>query len=189
MNKFIASVLLLISVQCQAAWQLNSDHSILSFMSTKNGDIMEVHEFDRFTASIDTQGKAKLDIDLSSVNTGIEVRDKRMRDLLFNTTEFSKATIIVDINNTYIDGLKIGQTQELDLDAELQLHGQTDTINTPVSVTRTAKDKLLVVNLLPVIIDADDYELLSGVAKLQEIAGLKSISGKVPVNFILSFTR
>ena len=50
------------------------------------------------------------------------------------------------------------------------------------------KDKTITVNsITPMIIDADSFNLVAGINKLKEIAGLKSITYTVPLTFNLSF--
>lgn len=185
----------MLSVNCyalaqdQVKWLLQSDESVLSFISTKNIHTMEVHEFDNLTGNIDEQGNVNLNINLNSVNTGIEMRDKRMRDVLFETAVFSKAQVTLAFDQNTLKQLPIGERLELELEADLQLHGVTESVYSTVAVTKLSGNKILVVNLLPVIIDAQDFKLVAGLAKLRSLAGLKAISTKVPVNFVLLFTH
>ena len=46
---------------------------------------------------------------------------------------------------------------------------------------------ITVTSITPMIIDADNFGLVAGINKLQEIAGLKSITRTVPVTFSLTF--
>lgn len=45
------------------------------------------------------------------------------------------------------------------------------------------------VNQESLIINAQDFDLISGINKLQTLANLPSITFSVPVNFILTFTH
>jgi len=50
-------------------------------------------------------------------------------------------------------------------------------------------DKLLAASTTPIIINAADFKMEEGVAKLQALAKLPSVATAVPVSFILSFTK
>jgi hypothetical protein len=60
-------------------------------------------------------------------------------------------------------------------------------VTTELVVARLAAHKLLVSSRKPLVLQADDYDLLAGVEKLREVAGLSSISKAVPVSFVLVF--
>ena len=62
-------------------------------------------------------------------------------------------------------------------------------VETQVTVTRIAEDKVLAVSSEPVIVSADTFELTEGLGKLQELAGLPSITPVVPVSFSITFQR
>ena len=75
-----------------AVWSLDKDTSSLHFMSTKNAQITEVHQFDNFDGSLSDDGKLMVTVDLSSVNTAIDIRNKRMQEMLFNVAKYADAT-------------------------------------------------------------------------------------------------
>jgi hypothetical protein len=52
-------------------------------------------------------------------------------------------------------------------------------------VTKLANGSLLVNSVKPVIIKAVDFNLVKGIEKLRQLAGLPSISTTVPVSFVL----
>ena len=56
-------------------------------------------------------------------------------------------------------------------------------------MTRTGPDTVLAESGQPILVNAADLELTEGIATLQQIAGLDSISPTVPVSFTLTFTR
>lgn len=41
----------------------------------------------------------------------------------------------------------------------------------------------------PIIVNANEFDLVAGIDKLREIAGLSSISQAVPVSFVLTLTQ
>lgn len=182
-------VAMLMSFPSVAAWHLDDDDSLISFVSVKKSDIAEVHHFNEISGSIAADGNAKVTINLASVDTGIAIRNDRMQSLLFQTDLFPKAEFSVTVGSTYIDELEIGNSKEMMLMGQLTLHGETKSMQIPTYVTKLSDKKLLIVSIKPMVINAKDFSLGEGIIKLQEIAKLPSISNAVPVSFVLTFTR
>ena len=61
-----------------AEWILDNDASTLTFTSIKAGTVAETHTFGELAGSIGADGNASLVIDLDSVDTGIEIRDRNV---------------------------------------------------------------------------------------------------------------
>ncbi len=80
-----------------AGWTLNTTDSYLNFATTKNTHNLEVHNFTSIGGDINAAGVATLTIDLNTVNTGVALRDQRMRDLLFETAANPTATVTVKL--------------------------------------------------------------------------------------------
>lgn len=183
------AALAFIAVPASADWALNNGESNLSFISVKKGDVAEVHRFDQLNGSVDGSGNVELTIQLASVNTAIPIRDERMREMLFNTKAFPSADLTGKVDISEIMKLGVGGIIVSTLQGELTLHGQSRPVTAELVVARLAAHKLLVSSRKPLVLQADDYDLLEGVEKLREVAGLTSISKAVPVNFVLVFEQ
>lgn len=146
-----------------------------------------MHNFIGISGAIDATGVATLTIDLGSVSTGIALRDQRMRDLLFNTVDFPTATVTLNLPSGLLTNLPVGETSEIQVTANLNLHGVTSPVTTKVSVQRLANTRILVQNLAPVVVNAPDYSLTAGVEALRAAVGIASISTAVPVDFTLIY--
>jgi len=175
------------SVATTAAWTLNTTDSYLNFVTTKNTHNVEVHNFTSISGDISASNVATLTIDLSTVNTGVALRDQRMRDLLFDVVNFPSATVTVAVPSTLISGLAVGQSATTDISASLNLHGVTGAITTKVSVQKLSANRVLVQSLSPILVKAGDYALTDGVEALRAAVGIASISVAVPVDFALVF--
>ncbi len=175
------------SVANTAAWTLSTTDSYLNFITTKNTHNVEVHNFTGLSGDISNAGVATLTIDLNSVNTGVALRDQRMKDLLFETATYPAATITLTVPSTVISSLAIGQDKATDISASLNLHGTTGTIATKVSVQKLSNSRILVQTLAPVLVKAETYNLTAGVEALRAAVGIASISVAVPVDFALVF--
>ncbi|KKN59438.1 hypothetical protein LCGC14_0542150 [marine sediment metagenome] len=175
------------SISAQAMdWVIDSSDSQLNFISIKKTNIAEVHSFKQLQGSYDAQGQFVLDIDLASVDTNVAIRDDRMKKELFDVSKYSTAILTASIDTDLVDAIAEGASTHLTIDAKLNLHGVTKPLTLDVIVTRLVGAKLSVVSAKPVIINADDFELASGVNKLMELASLPSISHVVPVSFYLT---
>lgn len=176
-----------VSTQAAADWSLNNAASTLNFISIKKGSIAEVHRFDQLSGSISEDGQVDVAIDLNSVNTTLEVRDKRMKDHLFETSKFSTAKLYAEVDAEIYTKLAIGARLDLTIPATLSLHGETKPIDLLVTIVRQSATTLLVMSKSPAIINVADYGLTNGVNQLMELAKLPSIAQAVPVTFVLSF--
>ena len=169
-------------------WTVDLEQSKLNFISIKKTHVAEVHSFNQFQGKLDEQGQFNLAIDLTSVDTNINVRDNRLRKFLFNTEKYAGATLVASIDNT-VDDLKNSQSKLLSLDAILNLHGQEKEIQLKLLITKISDNKLLVISAEPALLNVSDFALVAGVEKLRELAKLPSISYVVPVTFQLLLTR
>jgi polyisoprenoid-binding protein YceI len=168
-------------------WILDNDASTLSFTSIKAGTVAESHTFGKLVGGIGADGSASLMIDLDSVDTGIEIRDQRMRELLFDTSTYAVAGISLTVPAGVLDTLEPGEQRSATVEATLELHGMTRPVTAQVAVARLGEDRLLVTSERPLLLNAADVGLADGVERLREVAGLPSISPAVPVSFVLLF--
>ncbi|WP_445945816.1 YceI family protein [Shewanella sp.] len=179
-----------VSMAAQAEdWLVNSGHSNVSFVSTKKVDIAEVHKFKQVQGSLSKQGELALAIDLNSVDTGISIRDERMASLLFEVAKYPKLEITGHVNPKLINDLPLGSTLVTQITATIQLHGQQVNKDIDVLVAKLTPTTLVVTSMTPVIVMANEFDLVAGVEKLRDIAGLSSISMAVPVSFVLTLSQ
>jgi len=163
----------------QNVWTLDPADSRLSYVSIKAGEIAEANRFDALAGSVAADGTATLDIDLASVNTGIDIRNERMREIFFDVAGNPKAVVTAKLDPAAFAGLT----------ASVAIKGVEQEIETEVLVTRVSADRVTVVPTAPVIISTDMFELTDELGELRALAQLPSITPAVPVTFTLAFTR
>ena len=88
-----------------------------------------------------------------------------------------------------IDGMEQGASITGNYDAEISLHGITQTMGVDLQVLKTDADTLQVSLARPLIVNAASFGLAEGVEQLREIAGLPSINPNVVVDFTLVYNR
>lgn len=168
-------------------WSLDNEASSLHFSTTKKIHIVENMSFSRLSGAVTAEGVASLTIDLTSIQSGIDIRNTRMQNLLFQTDTFSDAKVTLPIDLDDLSQLAVGNIQEFTITAELDLHGVTQNITTSLKISRLTDSKIMVKNTAPILIVADDYSLDSGVEALRSVANLSSIGKVVPVDFTLFY--
>ena len=184
--KLVAFSSLLVCASASADWQLLNKDSQLNFISTKNIKVSEIHHFSNLSGSLTSAGELSIDIDLVSVETGIDIRNSRMREKLFMVENFPKATLTASLPKEIVAFTK-GQAGTFTIPAKLSVLGQHKDIEVKVQVTKTDHNRFVATSVQPVMISAEDYGLQEGIDWLQNVAGLSSISPNVPVTFNLTF--
>lgn len=185
----LSVILTCCSFNATAEWLLNNNQSSINFVSIKKQDIAELHRFANLKGRLIEHGRGEVVIDLASVNTGIEVRDTRMKEMLFETERFGKAIINVDVGRMFMMEMEQGKPYPKTIQGSIEMHGVTKSFHVATTIISYDKDNILISSIHPVIINASDFGFDEGIAKLTEVAGLPSISKAVPVSFVLTFTR
>ncbi len=175
------------------AWKIDALQSNLNFVTTKAGQpgvaaVAENQVFKRFSGGMDAQVKMTLTIDLASVDTGVEIRDERMRTMLWNVKATPQAVFTAQLNTVALSSLSNAGTTDLEVAGALTMAGQTKPVTAKLRVNRIGANQLLVVTRTPIIINSNDFGLKAGVEALREIMGLNVLSPSAPVSFALQLT-
>lgn len=186
---FTALCLTGLATVAHADWNLNQADSSFSFSSIKKNHAYEAHTFNKYEGSISDAGKAVLTLDLGSVNTGIEIRDTRMKEMLFNVVKFPSAQYEVDIDPAVITGLKVGGRTQVKVDGKLVVFNEGKSLPATLNVFKLSDTRVLVSTAKPITVKASDFGLEAGVEALRKVANLPVISLSVPVNFSLVFDQ
>lgn len=172
-----------------SAWQLTNDTSSLSFISIKKGDIAEAHHFKELSGQLNDNGKVNFVIDLLSVDTNVAIRDQRMKQFLFHTKVYPKASFTSQLNMKNFNAIAVGTSGVMKLQGDIDLHGEKHKVEVSVLVSKLSENNLVVSSMKPVLLNAKSFKLDAGVTKLKELAVLPDVSNAVPVSFVLSFSR
>jgi hypothetical protein len=97
--------------------------------------------------------------------------------------------VTADLNMAQFNELPIGGTKSVLLDMTLDLHGISEQFDADMRVTRIGPNKVRVDSAAPLLIDAEEFGFEEGLAKLQELAGLESITPVVSATVGLTFER
>jgi polyisoprenoid-binding protein YceI len=169
-----------------ADWTLDPAQSHLNFVSIKANNVAEINTFATLTGRVSASGQALIRLPLDSVETLIPIRNERMRQFLFETTNYQEAVLRAQFDPQVIADLAIGASAQISAESSLLLHGQAQPLTLLLQVAKLNADTLLVASITPVIVDATKFGMTDGVEKLRELAGLSAISTAVPVNFVIT---
>lgn len=178
---------LMLSPLASADWGVVSG-STVNYVSIKNNTIAENNVFTGVTGSITDDGNIAIQIDLASVETRVDIRNQRMRELFFDVANHPFALITAQLTVPEMAQLDAGAPLERSLPLTLSLHGSEATIEAKLRAIAVGSE-LFVTTLEPILVSVSDYGLAAGVTALREIAGLNAIASTVPVSVNLRLVR
>ena len=172
------------------SWRLVPAESELQFTGTKNETVGVPGTFREVDGSFDASaGTGSIEIKLASVDTGDAARDENIRTHFFEAAKFPVAMVnMTGLSNLEWKGSPADKML-IKLEGTVSLHGATVPIKMPAMVLLTAPDKFVVQGLGPIVLLARDFGMESQLATLKAVCGHKSLSGTVPVEFRLTFSR
>nr|WP_298137688.1 YceI family protein [uncultured Pseudomonas sp.] len=186
--RYFALLLLVVSSMATAQnWTLDPQHSLLSFITTKDASISDHHGFSKLTGAVDEDGKAWLRVGLASVESNIDKRNERIREHLFEVAQYPEAIASLSLPAKLFEQLKVGESFTRSMNVRLDLHGQSRVVRAELYVLQLRPDVVEVSSSQPLIINAHEFGMQNGLLKLMELAGLKSIASEVPVTLRLRF--
>ena len=170
-----------------ADWTLDPARSHLTFISIKAQNVAEVHVFKEMSGGVEADGKVTVTLMLDSVDTLVPIRNERMREVLFETTDYKEAVLSATIDPAAISSMGAGDIATITAEGNLSLHGQVQQMTMVMQAAKVADNTVMVAGTKPLVIDAAKFGMSEGVEKLREIAGLDSISNAVPVYYVMTF--
>jgi polyisoprenoid-binding protein YceI len=178
---------LLLSPLAVADWQLQTDYSRISFVSVKRGDSAEVQRFTGLTGMVDAQGGVRIVVPFSGLDSGLALRDERMRSELFQVARFSEAQVSSQVDLAAWEEMAVGASKIDTIELQISLHGQERRLKAEVLVSRIGEHNMQVGTLEPVLLKAVDFDLVEGLQRLEEISAVPQITPEVPVFALLTF--
>ena len=188
MKVFALALALASSSISAASWQLDSNGSTLHFVSVKNEQVAETHRFKQLAGSWDGS-IVTINIDVRSMDTHIPIRDERIWQYVLNAEQFAAIAVTAPLAADTLTSLATGQSTVQTLPLSVSIVGQTAQVSATVRISRLNNSTLLATTETPIMLNTNSFNLAAGVAKLQELAGLKSISPMLPVSFSVQFKQ
>ncbi|MCB9966402.1 MAG: OmpA family protein [Geminicoccaceae bacterium] len=166
-------------------WTMAPELSKLDVQSVKNETKVESSTFAAFEGAIAPDGQATVTIQLNSIDTGVDLRNVRMRFLFFETFKYPEAVVTVQLDRAMLGDLESRRRLNLTLPFELDLHGITKELETEVVLTLLTDELVSVASSRPISIGTELFDLTDGLKKLEEAASVSVIpSGSVTFDFV-----
>ncbi|BDM64052.1 hypothetical protein NFHSH190041_15040 [Shewanella sp. NFH-SH190041] len=181
----VGAALLASTAAVAANYSLDSANSSVSFATIKKQYVVEPATLTGMSGSY-KGGQFEFSIPLSSVSTGVQIRDMRLNQLFFESQKFPAVKVSGQFNTKTMakDGVLSAK-----IPAKVTLFGQTKQIMFPVTVLK-AGQFMQVSSSAPVIINAADFGIpAENLKRLSATVGGIPLSDKVPVDINLIFRQ
>lgn len=185
------SALLLFQTQIAAAapnWTLDPSASVITYQSVKKNTIVETNKIRNITGTLSSAGDAKITFDLNSVDTGVDLRNVRMRFLFFETFKYPTAELTAKVDPAAFADLATKRRMKATLPFRLNLHGVDKDLEASIVVTMISDTMVSVASEAPVAVHVEDFGLLPNIDKLQQAANVTNIVPTASVSFDFVFT-
>ena len=183
-------ILLLIGTSISSAgWVLLPQKSELSFVATKDARVADNHYFLELSGFVKDDGHAELFINTESVESHIDKRDSRLRSILFKTGQYPQAKVTLSVRRSFVKPQPPGSQRLANVKANVSILGISLQQSAKLNIVHLADGNVEVSTVEPVLLDTEDYGMLNDIDHLRELAGLKSLSIKIPISFRLIFER
>jgi len=166
-------------------WTLDGENSRLAFGSVKKDKIGEVHNFENLSGAVAADGSVTVDIDLTSVQTNIDIRNERINEHVFGGMAAAKLTAQLDMDA--LNAIAVGGMSTVDIEGSLAFLGQSVDIEAEMFVVRVSESQVLVTSNDMLFVSAEDLGISAGIDKLMELAKLPGITRTSPVTVRMVF--
>jgi OmpA-OmpF porin, OOP family len=168
-------------------WVLDPHQSHVYMQTEKGAGIVEKKAFTSLEGAVTRDGDASVKIDLASIETGTDIRNVRMRWLLFETFKFPNAEITAKLDKAKLAALPRAARVSYTLPVRVSMHGLTKDFAIPVTIARVNDSTVTVASVDPVVVGAESFDLTKGLAKLSEAMDGIAIVPSASISFDLTF--
>lgn len=167
------------------SWTLDGENSKLAFGSVKKEFIGEVHSFTGLSGSVSDDGSVAVEIDLTSVETNIDIRNERMMEHVFKGLLTAKLDAQIDMEA--MNEMSPGSMSVIDVDGVLSFLGQEVEVYTEMFVARISDEQVMVTTNDMIFLNTEELGIEAGIDKLMALAELPGITRSAPVTLRLIF--
>ncbi len=183
----VISTTLAVAPTLASAWDLAAEDSVVSFGSIKNDFVGEAHTFSGLSGSVGNDGAVNVSIDLTTLNTNIDIRNERMAEHVFAGA--ASAEISANVDLAEIKKLRPGQSMQMEIDATMMLLGNEVDVFLDAYILRVSPSRVMVSTNTASYLSTEDLGVNAGIDVLQGLANLDSITRVTPVTLRLMFDR
>lgn len=166
-------------------WTVDSDASVLGFGSIKKDTIGEAHTISGVTGTVAADGTANIVLDLTTVQTNIDIRNERIAEHVFNGA--GTANLVAQIDMDAVNGLKVGEHTVMEVEGDLDLLGLQTPVFLDMFIMRTAEGQVLATSNSMLFVGTDEIGIDAGIDTLMQLADLPGITRAFPVTMRFVF--
>ena len=171
------------------SWHIVADETGMTFITIHNRVNAEINTFRTMTGTVDPKGNAKITIDLNSIDSANETRDRYYRDVMFETGKYPNLTVTTKVNMDDYASLSIGDRHTELLDMVINLHGIEKNMQYYVMVTRLDSNKVLIENKAPLLLKVSDFNFEGAIAEMGRQVGVLDITPVATITLSLVLER
>ncbi|MGF1704947.1 YceI family protein [Enterovibrio baiacu] len=184
-SSIISVTLLALSFQASAAdqYKIDSENSTINFATIKKQYIVEPAELTNVSGMLNEDGSFSVKAALSSINTGISIRNTRLNEIFFQSANNPDVTISGKVSLEDVEGANKS------IPVNVSLYGNSKELTVPVTVLKN-DDQIIAYTVKPLIVKASEFGIpVENLNKLAETVGGITLSDTVPVSFVLVFDK
>lgn len=178
--------------------------SNINFTSIKNQDIGVTGFFEEVSGSVTVpdngnvnETTGKITLSLTSLNTGLSVRDNRVIEHFFEvdtgteTADNDEAVFSISgLDSEKVKNIStLNKSRNLTAIGTMNIHGESVKQAMNLSVTRTAEDEVRVTTRKPYVFNIKKFNMVEPLQKLMEVCGHGDISLAVPLDINLTLRQ
>lgn len=177
------------------AFTASLNTSILYLTTLKDGGIPVKGSLNIAQGSLDLSGKSSpalsLTIDLESFDSGLPLRNERVRQIFFNSDKKEFSTAVLTVDSFPADVVKKLRDEkgltEVIVDGNLDFHGKKQKLSVKLGVSVTPAGRLAVKSVTPVEVKISDWPLADNLKSLMQVCGHQKIDNVVTVDVNVEF--
>lgn len=168
-----------------AGWTVDSDASVLGFGSIKGNTTGEAHTISGVAGKVAADGTATLTLDLTTIQTNIDIRNERIGEHIFKGA--ANATLTAAIDLEAMEGLAVGEYMVTEVEGDLALIGEPLPVYLDMFIMRTADDQVIATSNSMLFISTEELGIDAGIDVLKALANLDGITRSFPVTMRFVF--
>lgn len=167
-------------------WELQGNASSVVFDAHVIGSEASVSFFADSAGGIASDGATEVLVSLESIDSGDALRDARVRFLLLESFRMPHARVTARVEPDRLAGLEIGARTRISQPVTLELNGVSREIEATMDIVAISETAVSVTSLQPIPVELADFDLLTGLEKLERRAGVE-IRPQAEVSFEFLF--
>lgn len=176
-----------------ARWLLDGTNSTFHFVTVKKNtagvETPENITFSQLQGTVAANGQATLTIPLASISSGVDLRNTRLKEILFESQYLPSLHFTTQFDLAAIDVMAAGSIKVQSVTGNLVLHGIAKSVVFDVLIVKHANNSVSFSPLRPIVINSTDFDLNAGIEALRALMSLSTIGEKVPVYFKVYLNR